>query len=125
MERRETRQRETVLATAKNLYHPSAEEVYFALQKKGLKVGRATVFRNLAVLCEENKLKKICFQDQPSRFDTSVAPHDHFVCVKCGRIIDLENNEKKEEFIDNNGLKVLSKSVTYYGLCEACLKKEE
>lgn len=123
MERRETKQREKVLEAARELYHPTAEEVFCNLKNKGVAVSRATVFRNLAVLCEENKLLKIFFQDQPARFDTSILPHNHFVCLKCGRIIDLHQNNTEEVSSDCKGLQIVSKSVTYYGFCENCKQK--
>lgn len=124
---RNTAQRAKIYEVAKTLYHPSAEEVYSAVKKQCGEVGRATVFRNLSYLAEEGKFIKVCFQGEPTRYDTNIIPHDHFVCKKCGAIIDFPpESEKKDNkdipFGEYNGLLIKSKSVTYYGLCGKCRK---
>ena len=124
---RNTAQRAKIYEVAKTLYHPSAEEVYSAVKKQCGEVGRATVFRNLSYLAEEGKFIKVCFQGEPARYDTNIIPHDHFVCEKCGAIIDFppanENYGKGDiPFGEYKGLLIKSKSVTYYGLCDKCRK---
>lgn len=124
---RNTSQRAKIYEVAKTLYHPSAEEVYSAVGKQCDGVGRATVFRNLSYLAEEGKFTKVCFRGEPARYDTNIIPHDHFVCEKCGAIIDfppaIESDEKGDiPFGEYKGLLIKSKSVTYYGLCDKCRK---
>lgn len=121
MKRRETGQRNIVYEAAKSLYHPTAEEVCHKLREDGSTVGRATVFRNLSVLSEEGKFVRLFFADQPTRYDTNPAPHDHFVCLRCGKIIDIEATSQPRT---PKGLCVESATVTFYGTCEECLKKE-
>lgn len=119
MLRRETEQRNIVYEAARSLYHPTAEEVYALLASKNSGVGRTTVFRNLAVLTEEGKFVKLCFADQPTRYDTNPLPHDHFVCEYCGKIIDLKSCGKVAL---PSGLNVTSASITFYGVCPDCEK---
>ena len=107
---RNTSQRAKIYEVAKTLYHPSAEEVYSAVGKQ----------------CE-GKFTKVCFRGEPARYDTNIIPHDHFVCEKCGAIIDFppasESDEKGDiPFGEYKGLLIKSKSVTYYGICDKCRK---
>lgn len=123
--RRNTSQRAIVLSVAKKMYHPSAEEVYAEVKKTESGVGRATVFRNLNLLADDGEFMKVCFQGEPTRFDTNVKSHDHFVCKRCGEITDIprENDfsgDAEEEKLKEKGLFPESKSVTYYGLCDKC-----
>ena len=123
--RRNTSQRAIVLSVAKKMYHPSAEEVYAEVKKTESGVGRATVFRNLNLLAESGEFMKVCFQGEPTRFDTNVKSHDHFVCKRCGEITDIPREEldaDDEDFekLKKRGLFAESKSVTYYGLCDKC-----
>lgn len=130
--RRNTVQRTLIQSVAETLYHPSADEVYSAVKEKERGVGRATVFRNLNLLSDEGIFLKVCFQGEPTRYDTNPAPHDHFVCRVCGKIVDLPPTGKGENVNNQadfpSGITVESKSVTYYGLCDKCAarsKKEE
>lgn len=123
--RRNTSQRAIVLNVAKKMYHPSAEEVYAEVKKTESGVGRATVFRNLNLLADDGEFMKVCFQGEPTRLDTNAKSHDHFVCKRCGKIIDLpreetEGGDAEEEKLSKEGLFVENKSVTYYGLCKDC-----
>ncbi len=117
MRRRETGQRNLIYNAAKALYHPTAEEVYAKVKEENRGVGRATVFRNLSVLSEEGKFVRLFFADQPTRYDTNPALHDHFVCKKCGKIIDIPSAGGLK-FPEN--LNVENASVTFYGLCDDC-----
>ena len=123
--KRNTSQRAIVLSVAKQMYHPSAEEVYAEVKKTESGVGRATVFRNLNLLAEEGEFMKVCFQGEPTRFDTNAKSHDHFVCKRCGKITDLPREEFPSDDgdfkkLEEKGLYAESKSVTYYGVCGKC-----
>ena len=96
--RRNTSQRAIVLSVAKQMYHPSAEEVYAEVKKTESGVGRATVFRNLNLLAEEGEFMKVCFQGEPTRFDTNAKSHDHFVCKRCGKITGILRNSRGKDF---------------------------
>lgn len=121
MRQRETSQRYVIENTVKTLYHPTAEEVISAVKTVDAGVGRATVFRNLNTLTEEGKLVKVCFAGEPTRYDTNAAPHDHFVCRKCGKITDMPSKIKpcfpEESDVDFY-------TTTYYGLCSECKKQK-
>ncbi len=124
MQRRSTKQRETVYECVKTLYHPTSDEILRAVQARDPSVGRATVFRNLTVLCEEGRLVRLFFADEPTRYDYNVCDHDHFVCKSCGAVIDLPKGDTVQR-PDVPSLQIDSQSVTYYGLCGACIKKDK
>ncbi|MBE6590003.1 MAG: transcriptional repressor [Ruminococcaceae bacterium] len=119
MKRRSTKQRETVYKALMSLYHPSAEEVYEKLCVDAPGIGRATVFRNLAILSEEGRAVKLFFPDEVVRYDPNIDGHHHFMCRKCQRIIDLPSTErlplpKSEEFTAD------AQTIHFYGLCRCC-----
>ena len=43
--------------------------------------------------CLNLRIKKLFFNNQPSRYDINVMEHQHFCCEKCNKIIDLEDTE--------------------------------
>ena len=48
--------------------------------------------------------------------------HSHFICEKCGKIIDVKLSGDLKQTYDENGNFYLRKHVTYYGICKDCLK---
>ncbi len=119
MLRRTTKQRDIVYEALCSLYHPTANEVYDALSRTHPSVGRATVFRNLAVLEEEGRIIRLIFPGEGARYDPVVDGHAHFSCKSCGKIIDLPppkgfSPPASEEYL------VETCSVKYNGVCREC-----
>ena len=119
MKRRSTKQRECVYQALMALYHPTADEVYERLCKDSPGIGRATVFRNLAILAEEGRAIKLFFSDEVARYDPNVDGHHHFMCRHCQRIVDLPAKDKvplpeSDEFTAD------MQAIHFYGLCRAC-----
>jgi Fe2+ or Zn2+ uptake regulation protein len=56
------------------------------------------------------------------RFDGNVAPHDHFTCLRCGRIFDVPAAARREapRLGDGAGFEVLNHRIEFYGRCGAC-----
>ena len=119
MKRRSTKQREIVYEALMRLYHPTAEEVYEYLQGEYPTIGRATVFRNLAVLAEEGKIVKLFFPDEIAHYDTSIDGHYHFVCKQCSKIIDLQTTTRPTLPPDCD-FEVETQEVNFYGRCRDC-----
>jgi Fur family peroxide stress response transcriptional regulator len=70
--------------------HPTADEVFQAVQRKLPTIGFATVYRNLAALAKEGKIKEVQFVDKKKRYEGNTHQHQHFICTACNRIIDME-----------------------------------
>ena len=121
MKRRSTKQRECVYEALTSLYHPTAEEVYEKLKADSPGIGRATVFRNLAILAEEGRAVKLYFADEATRYDPTVNGHYHFMCRKCECIIDLPANEQIP-LPESDRFTADMQDVHFYGLCTACQK---
>ena len=119
MKRRSTKQREIVYEALMRLYHPTAEEVYEYLQNEQPGIGRATVFRNLAVLAEEGRIVKLFFPDEVAHYDANIDGHYHFVCKRCAKIIDLRTNLRPALPPDND-FEIESQEVNFYGRCREC-----
>ena len=55
-------------------------------------------------------------------------PHNHFLCKKCGRLLDLELDMKSIDEVNRlaaenfDGL-IESSSTLFYGECSDCIKK--
>lgn len=86
-----SRQRECIL---KNLQsrrdHPTADMVYESVQIEEPNISLGTVYRNLSFLTENGQILKISTGIGPDHFDGFTEAHNHFVCRKCGRVLDLD-----------------------------------
>lgn len=91
---RYSKQRELIMeAVFKNKVHPTAEYVYKLLKKEHPELSLGTVYRNLNYLAENNMLKKINVPGGSDRFDGTLARHQHLICRKCGRVLDVDISE--------------------------------
>ena len=70
--------------------HPSAEMVYTSLKDEmpGLSLG--TVYRNLKLLEELGKVRRVTSYQGVDRYDAICEDHVHFICQGCGCIEDID-----------------------------------
>jgi len=88
--KRTTRQLEQVFKALQGDHtHPFAHEIYQRVHKKLPRISLATVYRNLHSLVDEGKIRTLLLDAQGARFDPETSQHDHFVCERCGRVVDL------------------------------------
>lgn len=127
MERRNTIQRAMVLNAVRSLQnHPAADMVYAYIVKDHPSIGKGTVYRNLNILAEEGKIRKISVPDGPDRFDHTLKEHAHVQCIGCGGLFDAEL-EGMPDLIgrvkDTHGILFLDYDIMFRGICPACQKR--
>lgn len=112
---------ELLLATKE---HPSAEWIYNSLKPDYPDLSLGTVYRNLKLLEENGAVKSVAVVDGRERYDALMSPHSHFVCSKCGKVIDVFFKNEISDIAANlqiNGAKKIdSFSLIYYGICDNC-----
>lgn len=109
--------------------HISAEELYAEVKKINPHVGYATIYRTLRLLKECELVSERHFDDGQARFETiSDRHHDHFICERCGRIIEFENEglERLQEAIAKElRAKLTRHKMELYGVCADCIAKTQ
>lgn len=119
-----TPQRHAVLEYLLNsMTHPTADEIYKALEGKFPNMSVATVYNNLRVLKEVGLVKELTYGDNSSRFDCNTTDHYHVICDVCGKIVDfhyppLDEVESLAEQV--TGFEVSRHRMELYGVCESC-----
>jgi len=125
--KRTTRQLEQVFKALQGDHtHPFAHEIYRRVHKKLPRISLATVYRNLHSLVEEGKIRSILLDEQAARFDPETSEHDHFVCERCGRVIDLFLRRARRidlTALAKDGYVVTTHNLTVYGLCRVCTRR--
>jgi Fur family ferric uptake transcriptional regulator len=73
--------------------HVSAEELYAEVKKITPHMGYATIYRTLRLLRECELLQERHFDEGQARYEAvDERHHDHFICERCGKIIEFEND---------------------------------
>lgn len=106
--------------------HPTADDIYKALEKKFPNMSVATVYNNLRVFKEVGLVRELTYGDSSSRFDSNTSDHYHVICEDCGKIVDfhypgLDEVETLAEHV--TGFKVTEHRMEIYGCCPECQKK--
>lgn len=122
---RMTKQRKTILEVLKNTdSHPTADWIYEKVKQEIPNISLGTVYRNLNLLAEKDKITVINYANDQSHYDGNTKNHYHFRCDKCGNVYDLEVKlfEKEIDAIVNNNtdFEVDSHRLEFYGLCPDC-----
>lgn len=124
--RKHSRQRDAILENLMNRYdHPTADRVYASLKPDYPKLSLGTVYRNLSLLVDEGAILKISCGDGTEHYDGHTADHGHFVCRKCGRLVDLFLPEDSQSVRSSEIGKIESRTLIYYGECKNCLKNNK
>ena len=55
--------------------HVTADQIYTFIKEKYPSIGRGTVYRNLGILVEEGKVRKVEVPDGSDRFDFTLENH--------------------------------------------------
>ena len=127
MERRNTIQRDITLQAVRSLgNHATADEIYAYVSQEHPRIGRGTIYRNLNILAEEGKIRKLKIPDGPDCFDHNCTEHHHMRGVCCGRLfdVDLKPLPKLDDLIrDPQGMELHDYHILFKGVCPDCRKQ--
>lgn len=101
--------------------HVSIDELLGKVRKRQPKVGYATVYRTLKLLVDSGLAVERQFGDGQARYEVVGDHHDHLICVKCGFILEFEDEEierLQDKIASRLGnFTVLRHRHELYGLC--------
>ncbi|GAE31150.1 peroxide-responsive transcriptional repressor PerR [Halalkalibacter hemicellulosilyticus] len=124
---RMTPQRHAILEFLfESMTHPTADDIYKALEGRFPNMSVATVYNNLRVFKEAGIVRELTYGDSSSRFDSVTSDHYHVICNECGKIVDfhypgLDEVETLAEHV--TGFKVLNHRMEINGICPDCQTK--
>jgi len=108
--------------------HFEPEMLLFRLKNKHKKISRATIYRTLELLVNSGLVKKTLFENNAFIYEKSSGQntHDHFVCLRCGRIIEFFNPQIRQihdHLREEYQILISDYSHTIYGKCPQCKKR--
>lgn len=128
--RKHSRKRDAILdCIRRTKCHPTADWVYQQLKPEIPDLSLGTVYRNIAMFKEEGVIRSVGVVNGLERFDHNTAPHTHFICTCCSRILDLEEIDLPQEVIHRAeqcfGGRIDSFQLQFTGQCAECAAAAE
>jgi len=120
-----SRQRQEILDFLIESYsHPTAEEIYNEVKKRGSTASKGTVYRNLNFLVEKGIIEKISMHNGADRYDYKKTPHNHAICTKCNTVYDFEYNfnigKIRKAVAEQTDIEKISNYIIVHGICKKC-----
>ncbi|MDP3732292.1 MAG: transcriptional repressor [Candidatus Omnitrophota bacterium] len=126
---RHTYQRERILSVFLSTEkHVSVDDLYKLVKKQYPDIGYTTVYRTMGLFFESGLCEEIDFGDGIERFEHKYGHehHDHLVCTKCGRFIEVSSPEIEkiqEKMAKKHSFATARHKLDIFGKCKVCLKK--
>ena len=106
--------------------HVTLDDMIDLLKKAGYDYQPDFVRQCLNRFVEHGFAQKKTFEGQAPRYEHHHLGkhHDHFICTKCGNIIEFDNDEMEKlqlKIASNLGFHMLQHKMEIYGICSGCM----
>jgi Fur family peroxide stress response transcriptional regulator len=101
--------------------HPTAAEIFEAVNRVDPRSSRATTYNNLRDLVKAGLVREVAVEGRSARFDAKGMRHHHFICDRCGNVEDMEWYGVPRPASRSLGKRILREcEVIFRGLCTKC-----
>ena len=71
--------------------HPTTDLIFAEVRERLPGLSRTTVYRALETLVQVGAARKVCHPGSATRFEVKMSRHHHLVCLRCEKVVDLED----------------------------------
>jgi Fe2+ or Zn2+ uptake regulation protein len=104
--------------------HPTAAEIYAAVNRADPRSSRATTYNNLRDLVRAGLVREVAVEGRAARFEAKGMRHHHFICDRCGQVEDMEWYDVPRPASGALGKRVLREcELIFRGLCAKCARR--
>lgn len=107
-----------------HLTHPTVDTIYSDLVQEMPTLSKTTIYNTLKLLAEHKAISELTIDKKTAHYDSITTPHSHFICKRCGRIVDVPTREIPCD-LEKEGFTVEETEVSYRGICDTCNAKEQ
>ena len=101
--------------------HPTAAEIFEAVNRMDPRSSRATTYNNLRDLVQAGLVREVAVEGRSARFDAKGTQHHHFICDRCGTVEDVTWYEVTKPAPRSLGKRMLRETeLIFRGLCTKC-----
>src|SRR6516162_7846651 len=117
-----TPQRYAVMAfLMEHASHPTAAEIFDAVNRLDPRISRATTYNNLRDLVHAGLVREVAVEGRAARFDAKGMRHHHFICDCCGNVEDMDWYDVPRPASGSLGKRILREcELIFRGLCMKC-----
>jgi len=117
-----TPQRYAVIAfLMEHTSHPTAAEIFEAVNRADPRCSRATTYNNLRDLVQAGLVREVAVEGRAARFDAKGKRHHHFICDRCGNVEDIEWYHVPKPASGSLGKRILREyELIFRWLCTKC-----
>ena len=105
--------------------HPTVEMIYEDLVREIPTISKTTIYNTLNALVEKGIVCAITITGTESRYDFKSFPHHHFLCRRCGKVIDIDTECPYVKKGQIGGHKIEELHGYFKGICKECLRKKD
>ena len=121
---RSTYQRMRILECLGRMGHPDAKKLYQVLLREMSSLSKTTVYNTLDALHEAGLVNVLSVAGERTRYELAGKPHCHFLCRKCGKIIDMNFSCTHAASLQIDGYVVEELLGCFKGVCKTCQAKD-
>ncbi len=103
--------------------HPTAAEIFEAVNRADPRSSRATTYNNLRDLVKAGLVREVAVEGRAGRFDVTGMKHHHFICDRCGKVEDMEWYDVPRPAARTLGKRIFREcELIFRGLCTKCTR---
>ena len=104
--------------------HPTAAEIFHAVNRVDPRSSRATTYNNLRDLVQAGLVREVAIEGRAARFDARGMRHHHFICDRCGNVEDMEWYDVPRPAPGSLGKRIVREcELIFRGLCKKCSRR--
>jgi Fur family transcriptional regulator, peroxide stress response regulator len=104
--------------------HPTAAEIFEAVNRVDPRSSRATTYNNLRDLVKAGLVREVAVEGRAGRFDLQGMRHHHFICDRCGNVEDMEWYDVPKPASRSLGKRIVREcQLILRGLCPKCAQR--
>ena len=104
--------------------HPTAAEIFEAVNRMDPRSSRATTYNNLRDLVKAGLVREVAVEGRAGRFDVTGMRHHHFICDHCGNVEDMDWFDVPKPASHSLGKRVVREcQLIFRGFCTKCARK--
>ena len=104
--------------------HPTAAEIFEAVNRVDPRSSRATTYNNLRDLVKAGLVREVAVEGRAGRFDLEGMRHHHFICDRCGNVEDVDWYDVPKPNTRSLGKRVVREcQLILRGLCAKCARR--
>ena len=133
---RNTKQKQAIIQILREnaTKHMTAVDILAKLNGNDAKVSKATLYRELARLCSDAKVRKyVVGEDQGACYqyvddEIKCNEHYHLVCYGCNKVVHTDNiklENVRKSILQDEEFEVKIHNLVLHGVCKECKNKEK